>query len=404
MSFFGLVLIGASAFLLNENMNFPGWVALVPTIGSALILSGNMGSWINKYFLGNKLASSIGLISYPLYLWHWPILVFLKELRVTPTTIEKALALALAFILSIGTYWLIEKPIRFKKAVRIRTLVFAMFLCVIAGAVTVRTDGLTSRYIGFDAIDLTNFDQTKYWPFHSCYMQADMGDTDIPNRAACIKGQGNKTILVWGDSFAAAFYSGLYLQPDLLTIRHVLLAANSCPPLMNWGSINNQNCPEINKGTLSFIREHKPDIVILHANWASPPPSVYPLDQLRQTIRILKQAGIQKIILVGMPPTYSSSLSKILLNETRKDNAVPERISIGVEREKAKDNDLLLSKIASDEKIDFISAFDQMCDSSTCLARIGSGQWSIASFDAGHLTPTASAWLIKKIEPFVLEK
>ena len=74
----GLLLILTAALLLNKTVAFPGWWALLPTAGAYLIISGGPNAWINRHALSWRPLVFIGLISYPLYLWHWPILFFAR--------------------------------------------------------------------------------------------------------------------------------------------------------------------------------------------------------------------------------------------------------------------------------------------------------------------------------------
>lgn len=71
-----LVIIIAAKFLMNEYSLFPGFWALVPSLGSAAIIQANNEAFVNKYILSSKPFVFIGKISYSLYLWHWPFLVF----------------------------------------------------------------------------------------------------------------------------------------------------------------------------------------------------------------------------------------------------------------------------------------------------------------------------------------
>lgn len=74
----GSLLIVISLALVNENRTFPGWLALLPTLGTALLISAGADAWINRNILALPACVFVGLISYPLYLWHWPLLVHLK--------------------------------------------------------------------------------------------------------------------------------------------------------------------------------------------------------------------------------------------------------------------------------------------------------------------------------------
>jgi peptidoglycan/LPS O-acetylase OafA/YrhL len=115
----GLLLIGVSVFALNREFAFPGYWALLPTVGAFLVISAGFTNWISKYLLGNRLMVGVGLISYPLYLWHWPILVFAKIVKgglLTPT--DRIGAIAASVALAFLTYRFVEYPIRHSAALR----------------------------------------------------------------------------------------------------------------------------------------------------------------------------------------------------------------------------------------------------------------------------------------------
>jgi peptidoglycan/LPS O-acetylase OafA/YrhL len=113
-SLLGLVLVALGVTLISKQSAFPGWWALLPTLGAVLLINAGPKALVNRYLLSNKLMVWIGLISYPLYLWHWPILSFLRIIESEVPKVElRIAALAVSFILATLTYHLVEKPIRF---------------------------------------------------------------------------------------------------------------------------------------------------------------------------------------------------------------------------------------------------------------------------------------------------
>ena len=112
-SLLGALLLGASIFVITGNDNFPGFYVLLPTIGAAFVIIGGPHSFLGRSILSNKLLIFIGLISYPLYLWHYPILSFTFILKNGVVSIvDKLLILIASLILATFTYFLIEKPIK----------------------------------------------------------------------------------------------------------------------------------------------------------------------------------------------------------------------------------------------------------------------------------------------------
>ncbi|MBV8806512.1 MAG: acyltransferase, partial [Sinobacteraceae bacterium] len=109
----GVVLLVLTVALVKDGHGFPGWRALLPTTGTLLLIQSGPQAWINRRILANRALVYVGLISYPLYLWHWPILSFARNLYdgLPPTPIRIG-ALVLSVVLACATYELVEKPIR----------------------------------------------------------------------------------------------------------------------------------------------------------------------------------------------------------------------------------------------------------------------------------------------------
>src|SRR5688500_16219513 len=106
----GLVLAGA--VLIDPGRPFPSWPALAPVLGAALLLWGGEHTWLGRVPLSARPVVGLGLISYPLYLWHWPLLSFQAELDPQVSAGERGRAVVLALLLSVVTYVGIEKPAR----------------------------------------------------------------------------------------------------------------------------------------------------------------------------------------------------------------------------------------------------------------------------------------------------
>jgi hypothetical protein len=115
----GILLIVISLFFAKEGGRFPGWFAALPTVGTAMVIAGGRHAWTNRSFLSLPVLVFIGLISYPLYLWHWPLLVYLRLITdsdavVSPTRLMtlKAAVLFTSFGLAWLTWRFWETPLR----------------------------------------------------------------------------------------------------------------------------------------------------------------------------------------------------------------------------------------------------------------------------------------------------
>jgi peptidoglycan/LPS O-acetylase OafA/YrhL len=129
LSVVGAVLLVVSMTALKKIDPFPGWRAALPVAGSVLLIAAGRGSWINSRVLSHPAAVWLGHISYPLYLFHWPLLSFLFILKgEKPPDVLLAGALLLTFLLTVATYYLVERPARFSKSRRVTPLLVILFM------------------------------------------------------------------------------------------------------------------------------------------------------------------------------------------------------------------------------------------------------------------------------------
>ncbi len=149
----GGCLLVAGMTLIDHTRAFPGLWALLPTLGTACLIAAGPSSYINRQWLASRPLVSIGLISYPLYLWHWPLLTFARIFEgQTPTVIVRCLLLLASAGLAFLTYQLIERPIRFPNNHRKTSKAVVSLLCVImlvllvVGYAITRNEGLPFRH------------------------------------------------------------------------------------------------------------------------------------------------------------------------------------------------------------------------------------------------------------------
>jgi peptidoglycan/LPS O-acetylase OafA/YrhL len=143
----GVALLALGLALVTRERHFPGWLALLPACGALLVIGAGPQAWFNRVVLSNRLMVWVGLISYPLYLWHWPLLSFANIVEShTPAPAIRAGAVALAVLLAWLTWRLLELPLRFG-AGRARVAVLCILMAVAAGvgAALYAGDGLPAR-------------------------------------------------------------------------------------------------------------------------------------------------------------------------------------------------------------------------------------------------------------------
>ena len=147
ISVIGASLIFVGIFFIKKDALFPGWLALIPVAGAVLLLQAGPTGWVNKRILSHPWVISIGLISYPLYLWHWPLLAYL-HITNSATALNCAWAAVSSVLLASLTYRLIEQPIRRRKITPalIWTLSLLMIASAYLGVNTWHRDGLPFRF------------------------------------------------------------------------------------------------------------------------------------------------------------------------------------------------------------------------------------------------------------------
>jgi branched-subunit amino acid ABC-type transport system permease component len=107
----------------------------LPTFGAVLIIACGSKAWVNRVILQNRFLVFFGLISLPLYLWHWPLLVFARIIESEkPSSLIRIIAVIISIILAWLTYRFIEKPIRFGKHTKLKTIILTIVM-VLVGAV-----------------------------------------------------------------------------------------------------------------------------------------------------------------------------------------------------------------------------------------------------------------------------
>ena len=147
LSVIGLALILTAVFAL-DNKDFPGYKALLPVMGAVLMIAAGKDAFLNRYLLSNRVMVWFGLISYPLYIWHWPFLSFawivggeMPQLKV------RIGCVVLAVVMSAVTYYFVEPGLRWGRygAYKAAGLLGAMILVGVAGYSIHRHDGYTAR-------------------------------------------------------------------------------------------------------------------------------------------------------------------------------------------------------------------------------------------------------------------
>lgn len=389
-SWVGAALSGTAILFLDSKFAFPGWWALLPTLGAALVIAGGPETRLNRA-LSNRAVVWVGLISYPLYLWHWPLLAFARiQAASVPSWQMRASMVLLAVALAAVTTFLIERPIR---RLKLRGSWHVIVLCVLVAAIGVagylafKRDGMAFRMNSMtNRFTDTDFDVKTAWREHKCFIDGDETSTFAPECTG--SGQGPLVVL-WGDSYAAAVYPGLAALQKHYQFRLSQYTASGCHPLMP-DDADQARCADIHRLTINAIKKGKPDLVILDSNWIASD-----LVKMQHTIKFLRDVGVKNIVMIGAVPHWQDSLPNVywVYWRTMNHQVLPARSTFDLQPNFDVLNEQVRS-ISSAAGVHFADSYKAMCDATGCLTRVGEGKGQLSVFDTGHLTPAGSAALV----------
>jgi peptidoglycan/LPS O-acetylase OafA/YrhL len=386
--FVGVVIVFAT---LSAATCWPGVATLLPVV-SAIALIGTSDTLIHQRLLSSRPMVFIGLISYPLYLWHFPLIAYAKLIYggVVPLTLMWGLVV-LAFLLAWLTYRFVERPFRFGSFpnwLKVTPLLAGMAAMGLIGLVADATHGLPVRFPeAIRPFMLSGSETTAHWRRGRCLLLLQPASEFAPECA----GHGrHPLLLIWGDSYGAALYPGFL---HFATDRGYDVAeytASACPPLIGYSLPERPFCESINDDVLTRIERLRPDVVILQSTWGHAEPVLR--EDLPRTVARLKAMNIPKIVLVGPPSGWEGpGLSENVLKYYRETGSLlPARSFYRSTDEWVQGRDALLEALSRELGIHYVSTRRVFCDDGGCLTRIGVNGSELTAFDAGHLTVPAS--------------
>jgi peptidoglycan/LPS O-acetylase OafA/YrhL len=398
VAFGAIAAIFYAVFRYSADTPYPGYYALVPSLAAAVLIA-TPNSSINRIFLSSRPMISLGLISYPLYLWHYPLMAYARILAVEaiPRWVMFAIIPASATLAWL-TYKLIERPFRFGAGARTtKTVVLLVGMAMVGmlGLVVDYTNGLPSRIPKvIRGFMLTGDETSIFWRRGSCLLLPDQGASSFTDDC---RGDGQRPlILVWGDSYAAALYPGLNYFSAIRGYGVAEYTSSACPPLINFVHPERRFCKTINDDVLNKVASLKPEIVMLHSTWSY---SETDLEKgLAETISRLKNMNIKRIVILGPVSTWKGGgLSANVLDYYYGEGGhslIPERTTFRSNDEWTQALEFWLEKRAQRYDIEYVSARRIMCNAAGCLARLGK---ELTAFDNGHLTVPGSKFVVEAI-------
>ena len=425
----GVALMLGAFFLMSEAQPFPGWRAAIPTAGCALVIA-HPRSLVGDVALGNRVAGFFGVISYPLYLWHWPLFAFAHIWPgVIPTPAVMLALAAVAVVLAALTYRLIEAPVAalFRRRPFAVALALAAMLAAtgVVGRITYDAKGFPGRFPPLVArIFDFDFNGAQGKRLMQCFYQRDDRAYSLEEerqRAARFFEDGRcgekddpakPTILVVGDSHAAHLFAGLTEafagKANLMTLSSVFCAPLVEQVAMNAGVAGTPRCRAINDYVFQRIREIRPEVLLVagyfaqydhEANWRYPGY----LDALVKGARILHRDGVRSIVVAGQVPTWAPILPILVGRDVLERGEAPDFSPIGVRPDSLETDRTLVGKDWG-EGVVYVSQAEKLCGADGCRRLVGNNlPEDLLAVDYGHYSVNGSIFAVRTILAPVIE-
>ena len=426
----GLALILYAVFAFSDATAFPGLAALAPVAGSALLIAtGTSRANPVAYVLAWQPVRFIGLISYSLYLWHWPVLVYFRLWKISePSLWEILLLMGVTFGLAALTWKYVEQPFRRKRwlADRRRILQVGVVTMLVTGAAaqaTLNANGFPARYpegVGATLAAARDVDEPA-----TCFLHDSSTGKSLK---LCRMGSTMRNparFAFWGDSHALALFPALNRSAENAGTSGVFTWRGGCPPLLDVRQSNQDPfaCPEHARGFLDYVSA-RPEIrnVILAGRWSiyamgeryrgEDGRTVYILDDqstettlaenravfrraFLRTVEALAKSG-KRIVIVTQVPETEFDIPTAVARQT----ALGRRIDFRPRVSDYEERNALVSEVfrVANRRVGIVtvSPHEAMCAAGRCKVTDGAAP---IYRDSSHLTATFAATLASVFDP-----
>jgi peptidoglycan/LPS O-acetylase OafA/YrhL len=258
----GLTLVIGSVFLLEASRPFPGWWALLPTLGAFLTLSAP-DTWLSRRLLGNEALVRVGLISYPLYLWHWPLLSFARIINGEECPVAvRLLLLFVSVLLAWATSGMLEKRLRYSRSVlAVPALGLALLVFLVGGLLSFRE--ITAPRNGDP--DLQRIGKA-------------LGDWEYPDGLQAVNVNGHELLWKQAGTEGVLFVGDSHVEqysPRVVALADRPQSAKStyfsttpgCPPVPNVFEDKHPDCAKRRNKALEFAMSPAVEAVVIGGCW-----------------------------------------------------------------------------------------------------------------------------------------
>jgi peptidoglycan/LPS O-acetylase OafA/YrhL len=392
----GAALIFFGAVRLSGRSDFPGVAALMPCGGAFLILAaGRDGETIVGNVLSLRPITFIGLISFSVYLWHWPLIVFstMGLLPIPTHDLYFPVMIVLSLLAGAISWKYVEKPFRtgaFRRMPRTRVFgisAFSMTLCASIALLLIGNQGLAWRYppAAINIAALTGIPQQMQ--AGTCFIDTGYGFSDYKKDLCLHLDAKKKNYLLLGDSHSAALWYGL--SKGMRGANILQASAAGCS--MRVGLHGQDNCSKLASYVFDdFLKTHRLDGLIFTERWRH----ASDFTEFAETVAWCKRQNIPVYIL-GPVMEYNAPLPRLLAYAITYHNEklVRESADSGLIA-----MDRSLKRIAVDEwHVPYFSLLDVECPAGDCLIYADAAHTTPMLFDDNHLSNGASLYLIDRL-------
>ncbi len=403
LSVAGILLLCFGFLHINQDFSFPGKWAIIPVIGAAFIIAAGPNGWTNKHILSHPVAVWVGLISFPLYLWHWPLLTFARILEAgVPSRSVRIGAVLAALALAWLTVQLIEKRVRHGGFTRLKVFVLASLMAGVgyAGYDAFEQNGYKDRFINVMNVGVNealSYNWFIGFRYGECFLDPQNDPVkDFAKNCGSNRDNHRSLLMIWGDSHAASLYRGFAENAASHNFNVAQYTVSGCPPILGFNGGQKKDCTRLNEFTMDRIRELKPDTLVMAGYWSlydgSKSWEKLDIEKLTATIDMVKQAGVRNVVLVGSLPVYTVNQPE-MLKRAHVWSKIETRTYRNFNRAAFSTNDQIRS-VAEHAKVRFTNPLEYMCDKHGCLLSLTTDKVVPLAYDYGHLTTLGSEYLV----------
>ena len=386
----GFSLIAISITILNRNVIWPGYLALLPTLGSSFVMaSGKVSISLFK----SRFITWLGKISYSLYLWHWPIVVLISKYNKLNNVSFILIGLISSFSLASISYIYIENKTRKININIFNARGFALPIIVTCYLLFLIPPFLAIKNIGFDyrfRENIVKMEKYVKYDFNDnmrvgqCLLTSKHNQMSFFNKEICLRlSSVKKNILLFGDSHAAHFWPGL--SSNLPQFNILQATASGCLPLLH--TMGESRCTTLRDYIFfNFLPKNKIDFIVLSARWQKED-----IKHLPETIRELRKYS-NHIYIFGPIVEYTRGLPELIAESMLQNDKF---ILINNRLTETEGLDMEISNLIRNTSAKYVSIYHALCkDNDNCITT--TNQIPV-QFDYGHLTKEGSTIVIKSI-------